>query len=140
MQIPQHATSDIQSLDRYFKQQLKNFVKALYHHVALDEIDYNLYERNNTIPLVCPVYNQLGTPVFQRMIMYSWFAADFTKSYPNPFIKASTKSVSFTRRHASLVKALNIQKVSLLPVYTEKCLLSTFFPRLPLFELKEGSE
>lgn len=86
IQIPQHTTDEIQPLDRYFNHQLKNFVKALYHHVALDEIDCNLYERNNIIRLVSLVHNQLGAPVFQKMILYSWFAAGYTKTDPTPFL------------------------------------------------------
>lgn len=86
IQIPQHTTDEIQPLDRYSNHQLKNFVKVLYHHVALDEIDSNLYERNNIIRLVSLIHNQLDAPVFQKMIIYSWFASSYTKADPTPFL------------------------------------------------------
>jgi hypothetical protein len=78
---------------------MKSFVKALCHQVVIDEIDYNLYERNNIIGLVSLVHNQLGALMFQKMIMYSQFASGFTKAKP---------IASFTRRRTSLAISLNV--------------------------------
>jgi len=43
IQIPQHTTSDIQPLDKYYNRQMKNFLKRLYNRVALDQLDISLY-------------------------------------------------------------------------------------------------
>ena len=85
IQIPQHTTSDIQSLDKYYNRQMKNFLKRLYNHVALDRIPINLYERNNIIKLVSLVHNQLIAPVFNKMIRYAWLACGSTKDDRSPF-------------------------------------------------------
>ena len=103
IQIPPHTTDEIQPLDRYFNHQLKNFVKALYHHVALDEIDCNLYERNNIIRIVSLVHNQLGAPVFRKMIMYSWFASGFTKADANPFLSFNQVCFIHEKTHVTCV-------------------------------------
>ena len=52
LQIPQNSIADLQPLDCYFNRQIKNFLKASYHRVALDELDIHLHERNNIIRLV----------------------------------------------------------------------------------------
>ncbi len=47
--FPRNTTCDIQPLDRYYNRQMKNFIKILYHYVALEQLDINLWERNNII-------------------------------------------------------------------------------------------
>ena len=85
IQIPQHVTSDIQPLDKYYNQKMENFIKKLYNRVALDEIDINMYERNNIIKLVSLVHSQLCSPIFHKMIQYAWYACSYTKDNPSPF-------------------------------------------------------
>lgn len=83
--IPKNTTCDIQPLDRYFNRQLKILIKRVYHYVALEEIDINLWERNNIIKLMSLVHNQLASPVFKKMIQYSWFSSGYTNDDPSPF-------------------------------------------------------
>ncbi len=83
--IPRNTTCDIQPLDGYFNRQMKNFIKRLYHHVALEQLDINLCERNNIIKLISLIHNQLSSPVFKKMIQYSWFASHYTSVNPSPF-------------------------------------------------------
>ena len=85
IQIPPRTTSDIQPLDKSFNRQIKNFAKKLYNRVALDQLNVNLYERNNIIKLVSIIHNQLSAPVFKKMILYSWYASGYLKDDPSPF-------------------------------------------------------
>lgn len=73
--IPKNKTCDIQPLDRYFNRQMKILIKRLYHHVAIEQIDINLWERNNIIKLISLVYNQLSSSKFNKMIQYSWYCS-----------------------------------------------------------------
>ena len=66
--IPQNTTDELQPLNCYFNRQIKNFLKACYHCVALDELDMHLHERNNIIRLVSLMHNQLSADVFRPMI------------------------------------------------------------------------
>jgi hypothetical protein len=83
--IPQHTTTDTQPLDRYFHRQIKIFIKRFYHHVALEQLGINLWERNNIIKLISLPHNQLSSAVFHKMIQYSWFASDYTTVDLSPF-------------------------------------------------------
>ncbi len=83
--IPKNITCDIQPLERYFNRQMKIFIKRLYHHVAIEQIDINLWERNNIIKLISLVHNQLSSPAFKKMIQYSWFCSGSTNFNPSPF-------------------------------------------------------
>lgn len=83
--IPKNTTCDIQPLDRYFDRQMKILIKRLYHHVAIEQVDINLWERNNIIKLISLVHNQLPSRVFKDMIKYSWFCSGYTHVNPSPF-------------------------------------------------------
>lgn len=83
--IPKNTTCDIQPLDRYFNRQMKILIKRLYHHVAIEQIDINLWERNNIIKLTSLVYNQLSSSKFNKMIQYSWYCSGYSKVNPSPF-------------------------------------------------------
>ncbi len=85
LEIPKNTTSDIQPLDSYVNRQIKNFIKKVYNRVALDEIDIEMYQRNNIIKLTSLVHNQLAAPIFQPMIQYSWYASGLMKTNPAPF-------------------------------------------------------
>ncbi|CAF4354128.1 unnamed protein product [Didymodactylos carnosus] len=63
-QIPQNTTDELQPQDCYFTRQIKSFLKACYHRVALDELDMHLHERNNIIRLASLMHNQLSADVF----------------------------------------------------------------------------
>lgn len=83
--IPKNTTCDIQPLDRYFNRQIKILIKRVYHHVALEQIDINLWERNNIIKLMSLIHNQLSSSIFKKMIRYSWFCSGYTNDDPSPF-------------------------------------------------------
>ena len=85
IQIPPKTTSDIQPLDKYFKCQMKNLAKRLYNRVALDHLNVILHERNTLIKLVSLIHNQLSAPVFENMILYSWYSCGYLKDDPSPF-------------------------------------------------------
>ena len=87
IQIPPKTTSDIQPLDKYFQCQIKNLAKRLYNRVALDQLNVILHERNNIIRLLVPslIHNQISVPVFENMILYSWYACGYLKDDPSPF-------------------------------------------------------
>ena len=87
--IPQHTTPDIQPLDKFFNRQMKFFIKKLYNRVALDEMEVDLWQRNNIIKLISLVHNQLSAPVFRQMIRYSWFASGYTQQNPSLFSNVS---------------------------------------------------
>ena len=71
LQMPQNTTDEIQPLGCYFNGQVKNFLKACYHRVALNELDIHLHEQNNIIRLVSLMHNQLSADVFTPMIKYA---------------------------------------------------------------------
>ena len=79
----------VQSLDCYFNTQIKNFLKACYHLVALDELDIHLHERNNVIRLVSLMHNQLTADVFTPMIKYAWFSGDLISDDPSPLVRVN---------------------------------------------------
>ena len=64
-------TNQLQPLDKYFNQQMKNFLKTLYNRVVLDEMEINMAERNSIIKLVALVFDQMCAPVFRKMVQYS---------------------------------------------------------------------
>jgi hypothetical protein len=64
---------------------MKIFIKRLYHHVALEQIDINLWERNNIIKLISLAHNQLSSPAFNKMIQYSRYCSGYSKVNPSPF-------------------------------------------------------
>ena len=55
--VPKNTTCDMQSLDRCFSGQIKILIKRVYHHVAIEQIDINLWERNDIIKLISLVHN-----------------------------------------------------------------------------------
>ncbi|CAF1547985.1 unnamed protein product [Adineta ricciae] len=89
LQIPQNTTDDLQPLDCYFNRQIKNFLKACYHRVALDELDIHLHERNNIIRLVSLMHHQLSADVFTPMIKYAWFSSSLLREDPSPFVNVN---------------------------------------------------
>ena len=64
---------------------MKNPIERLYHHVALEQLGINLWERNNIIQLISLVHNQLSSPVFKKRIQHSWFCSGYTNVNPFPF-------------------------------------------------------
>ena len=64
---------------------MKNLAKRLYNRVALDQLNVILHERNTLIKLVSLIHNQLSAPVFENMILYSWYACGYLKDDPSPF-------------------------------------------------------
>ncbi|CAF4497539.1 unnamed protein product [Didymodactylos carnosus] len=89
LQIPQNTTDELQPVDCYFNRQIKSFLKACYHRVALDELDIHLHERNNIIRLASLMHNQLSADVFTPMIKYAWFSSGLMREDPSPFVSVN---------------------------------------------------
>ena len=64
---------------------MKNLAKRLYNRVALDQLNVILYEQNTPIKLVSLIHNQLSAPVFENIILYSWYACGYLKYDLSPF-------------------------------------------------------
>ena len=64
---------------------MKNRAKRLYNRVALDHLNVILHERNPLIKLVSLIHKQLSAPVFENMILYSWYSCAYLKDDPSPF-------------------------------------------------------
>lgn len=82
---PKNTACEIQLSDRYFNRQIKTLIKRVYHHAALEQLDTNLWERNNIIKLISLVHNQLTSSIFKKMIRYSWYCSVYTSDDPSPF-------------------------------------------------------
>ncbi|CAF1380908.1 unnamed protein product [Didymodactylos carnosus] len=99
LQIPQNTTDQLQLLDCYFNRQIKNFLKACYNRMALDELDIHLHQWNNIIRLVSLLHNQLSADVFVSMIKYSWFASGLLKEDPSRFQNVNEVCFPKSRNH-----------------------------------------
>ena len=99
LQISQNTTDELQPPDCYFNRQIKNFLKACYHLVALGELDIHLHERNNTIRLVSLMHNQLSADVFTPMIKYAWFSSGLISDDPSPFVSVDQLCFASSRTH-----------------------------------------
>ena len=99
LQIPQNTTDELQPLDCYFNRQIKNFLKACYHRVVLDELNTHLHERNNIIRLVSLMHSQLSADVFTPMIKYTGFSSGLISDDPSPFVSVKQFCFASSETH-----------------------------------------
>jgi hypothetical protein len=99
--IPPSTTSLVQPLDKYGFRLWKNFVRKFSDRVILDNIEVDLFQRNNILKLQSLVHNQFSSPRFENVFKYSWFASGYTETHPGNFenpveycFKTSDKSCS----------------------------------------------
>ncbi|CAL8085079.1 unnamed protein product [Orchesella dallaii] len=92
--IPPRTTAIAQPLDVYFFRQWKILTKKIYDRVSLDNLTVNLKERSNIIKMQSLIHYQLSSPVFKKMIQYSWFKAGYLEDDPGRF--QNVNEVCFT--------------------------------------------
>jgi hypothetical protein len=83
--IPAKTTSIAQPLDKFGFRIWKNFVRKFSDRVLLDDIELDLFQRNNILKLQSLVHNQLSSPRFVNLFKYSWFACGYTDTRPEMF-------------------------------------------------------
>ena len=67
LEILKKTTSMIQPLDVGWNRQYKHFIREMYNHVHLHDLNFNLAQRNNIIKLNSLAYNQLSSSKFIPM-------------------------------------------------------------------------
>lgn len=85
LRIPPKTTPLIQPLDVYFFRMYKNFVRRFYDRVELDDIQVNLYHRDDILKLHSLVHQQFSSPIFSNFIKFSWYKSGYIKDRPPKF-------------------------------------------------------
>ena len=83
--IPPKTTSMVQPLDVYGFRLWKSFVRKFSDRVVLDDLDVELFQRNNILKLQSLVHHQFSSPRFENFIKYSWFASGYIDDHPGQF-------------------------------------------------------
>ena len=81
-EIPKQITSMIQPLDVGWNRQYKHFIREMYNHVRLYDLDFNLARRNNIIKMNSLAYNQLSSSKFIPMNLHAWHQSGYLKTKP----------------------------------------------------------
>ena len=102
LEIPKKTTAMIQPCDVYYNRQYKYFVRKMYHHVRLYDLDIQLAQRNNIIKLNSLVYNQLSSPKFYSMIQYAWYQSGYSTINSGAFENVKETCFSFDNNHCRL--------------------------------------
>jgi len=96
LEIPKKTTSMIQPLDVGWNRQYKHFIREIYNHVRLYDLDFSLAQRNNIIKMNSLAYNQLSSPKFIPMNLYAWYQSGYLKSNPGSFQNVKEVCFSFS--------------------------------------------
>jgi hypothetical protein len=83
--IPPGTTEEIQPADRVLFFQWKYFVKMMYSHIDLEDLNIELRLRNNIIKMQSLIFNQFQSPLFHRMLRYAWYTSGYTNQRPETF-------------------------------------------------------
>lgn len=79
MKIPEGRTGELQPLDLDCNRPWKAFVEKFYHHVSAQNIEVNLYSRDQVLKLQSLVYNQFCSPRFRFMFRNGWIRANLVQ-------------------------------------------------------------
>ena len=99
MRFPDKSTPLIQPLDVYGFRQWKLFVKNFSEHCLLYGLDDDIHQRNNVLILYSIVLNQLQSPKFTPMWLYSWHASNFIQVEKRAFKNVDEICFSFDQSH-----------------------------------------
>jgi hypothetical protein len=89
-QIPAKTTGIAQPLDVYGFRPYKHFVKKISDRVLLEQLDFNLFTRNNILKLQSFVHNQFCSPRYKSLFLLSWYKSGYIDERPPRFIHPST--------------------------------------------------
>ena len=84
--MPPKTTSLIQPLDVYFFRMWKDFIRKISDRILLDQLDINLFQRDNILKLQSLTHTQFSSPRFKDFIKYAWFKAGYLTQKPDPHI------------------------------------------------------
>ena len=86
----------IQPLDVGWNRQYKHFIREMYNHVRLYDLDFNLAQRNNIIKMNSLAYNQLSSSKFIPMNLHAWYQSGYLKTNPGSFQNVNEVCFSFS--------------------------------------------
>ena len=81
--IPPHTIGFIQPLDVYFFRQRKSFVKIISDYVVMEDIDVNLFHRDEILTLQSLIHDQFSAPIFRPFIRQVWVKCGYYESNEN---------------------------------------------------------
>ena len=70
--IPEGGTKYVQPLDVFFFRQWKAFAKFIHDHVIMEDIDVNMFSRDEIIILQSLIHNQFSNEKFRTFRIESW--------------------------------------------------------------------
>lgn len=80
MTIPAGGTGYIQPLDRLFFRQWKTFAKEIHDHIINEDIDINMFARDEIITLQSLIHNQFSNEMFRSYRIESWKLSGYLDS------------------------------------------------------------
>lgn len=80
MTIPEGGTGYIQPLDRLFFRQWKLFAKEIHDHIINEDIDINMFARDEIITMQSLIHNQFSNEKFRSFRIESWKLSGYIDS------------------------------------------------------------
>ncbi|VDL64944.1 unnamed protein product [Nippostrongylus brasiliensis] len=84
--IPAGATSLIQPLDVFFFGPLKNVMKRVRTCAMVNNVQFNMTQRDNILKVISQVYRMFCAPRFSKFLKYSWYKAGYVDDHPGSFV------------------------------------------------------